>query len=344
MLTGGDAGTGRSDDLLHDGARLLLVVPLGGGQERLEFLAHHLGDDPRGRGGAEHFLGLALELGLRESYGHDGGEPFHGVVLDDVVLGDAQQLARPQHLVDRLGDRSLEAGDVGAALGRRDDVDERLDRRVVAGAPAQRDIDAQFPGDLGRCHVTAVVEDRHGLLEGALAAQPEHIADGLVLREVLAEFADAAVVAERLFSLSGTVDAALVTDHEGQARHEEGRLAGAGVQRLQGELGVLEEDLPVGPVAHPGAGLRLGDPLALEQAVARVERGVGARFSEDAGDAAAEADRMRLAAAVHLDVQPGGQGVDDRGADTVQTAGGRVRAAAELSMRRAAWSSRPRRR
>lgn len=72
--------------------------------------------------------------------------------------------------------------------------------------------------------MAAVVEDRDGLLESALAGQPEHIAHGLVLREVLAEFADAAVVAEGLFRLAGAVDAPLVAYDEGQARYEEGRL------------------------------------------------------------------------------------------------------------------------
>ena len=131
--------------------------------------------------------------------------------------------------------------------------------------------------------------------------------------------------------LPSPVQVPLVADDEGQAGHEEGGLAGALVERLQGELGVLEEDLPVRPVPHAGAGAGLGDPLALAQAVGRVEGGVRARLGEDAGDAAPEADRVGRAAAVDLDVEAGGQGVDHGGADAVQTAGGRVRAAAELA-------------
>jgi hypothetical protein len=47
--------------------------------------------------------------------------------------------------------------------------------------------------------------------------------------------------------------------------------------------------------------------------------------------AVAEAHRVRLAAAVHLDVQPPRQRVDHGGADAVQAAGRDVRAAAELA-------------
>ena len=54
---------------------------------------------------------------------------------------------------------------------------------------------------------------------------------------------------------------------------------------------------------------------------------------EHARLAAPEAHRVGLAAAVDLDVEPGGQRVDHRGAHTVQTAGCRVRAAAELPAR-----------
>ncbi len=220
---------------------------------------------------------------------------------------------------------------MGAALGGGDDVDEGLHRRVVAGPPAQGDVHAELTGDLGGRHVAAVVEDGHGLLEGALAAQPQHVADGLVLCEELAELADAAVVVEDLLGAPLALDTPLVADDDRQARHEERRLPGARVEVLQGELGVLEEDLAVRPVADAGARTGLGDLLALEQPARGVEGGVRTGLGEDAGHAPAEADRVGPAAAVHLDVQPRRERVDDGGADAVQTAGGGVRAAAELA-------------
>src|SRR5690606_16643477 len=54
---------------------------------------------------------------------------------------------------------------------------------------------------------------------------------------------------------------------------------------------------------------------------------------ELAGQAAAEADRVGVAVAVDLDVQPGGQRVDDGGADAVEPAGRGVGHAAELAAR-----------
>ena len=75
-----------------------------------------------------------------------------------------------QHLVEGLGDGLLEAGDVGAALGGGDHVDEGAQLGVVAGAPAQRDVDAQVALDVLRGHVAGVVEHRDGL--GELVARP----------------------------------------------------------------------------------------------------------------------------------------------------------------------------
>ena len=68
-------------------------------------------------------------------------------------------------LAEGLEQRLLEAGLVGAALGRGDDVDEAAHRAVVADPPAQRDVDLAVPFDLGQLAVALLVEDRHGFLE-----------------------------------------------------------------------------------------------------------------------------------------------------------------------------------
>ncbi|GAA3215789.1 hypothetical protein GCM10020256_17590 [Streptomyces thermocoprophilus] len=177
-----------------------------------------------------------------------------------------------------------------------------------------------------------LVEYRDRLLEGALPGEAEDVADGLVGGEELAELADAAVEAEGLLALAAALaETELVPDDDGQAGHQEGGLPGALVERLQGELGVLEEDLPVGPVPHARAGAGLGDLLGLAQTALGLELRVGALAAVGAGDAAPEADGVRAAVAVHLDVEPGGQGVHHGGADAVQAAGGRVGAASELA-------------
>ena len=114
----------------------------GRGEQRLELLAHDACHDPRGGRGAEHLLGLALELRLGQPDGDDRGQALEHVVGDHVVLSRAQDALGAQLLVDGLAHASLEAADVGAALARGHDVDEGTDRRVVAGAPAQGDVDA----------------------------------------------------------------------------------------------------------------------------------------------------------------------------------------------------------
>ncbi len=131
---------------------------------------------------------------------------------------------------------------------------------------------------------------------------------------------------------------ALVVQDDGQSGHEIARLAGPGDQFVVGERRVGQEDLTVGPVPHPGAGQpALGRPAhpqltAVEVRRERgVRRGVAPAVGEHPGLAPPEAHRVGLAAAVDLDVEPGGQRVDHARPDPVQPAGGRVRPAAELA-------------
>ena len=55
-------------------ARACCLVLPAPGEVRPQLLADHLGDDAGGGGRAEHLLGLALELGLRQPDRDDGGE------------------------------------------------------------------------------------------------------------------------------------------------------------------------------------------------------------------------------------------------------------------------------
>ena len=66
------------------------------------------------------------------------------------VVAVLQQPGRAQLLVHRLDQGPLEAGDVGAALGRGDHVDERPGHGVVAAVPAQRHVDVELALDVGR--------------------------------------------------------------------------------------------------------------------------------------------------------------------------------------------------
>ena len=127
-----------------------------------------------------------------------------------------------------------------------------------------------------------------------------------------------------------------VADADGETGNEIGGLPGAFGDRGEAEPRVADEYLPVGPEPGAGAGDLLRDATELAQARPPGEAGAGAGLAvvrELAGDAAAEAGRPGVAVPVHLDVQARGQGVDHRGADAVQAAGGRVGAAAELAAR-----------
>ena len=86
----------------------------------------------------------------------------------------------------------------GAALGRRDHVDEGP-HRVVTGPPPHRHVDQQVTLDVLRGHVAlVVVEERDGLGELLLPLEAQHLGHRLVGGEELAELGDAAVVAEAL--------------------------------------------------------------------------------------------------------------------------------------------------
>ena len=142
-------------------------------------LLDDLGDDPRHGRGAEDLLGLALELRLGQADGHDRGEAGEDVVLVDRVVVDLEQLASPRSCsLMTLTQRPLEAGDVRAALGRGDDVDEGLHRRCRSRCPsaARCRRRARAATSVGG-HVPVLVEHRHGLVEVARPAEPQRVGD-----------------------------------------------------------------------------------------------------------------------------------------------------------------------
>src|SRR5437899_8790510 len=112
-----------------------------------------------------------------------------------------------------------------AALGRRDDVDERTYDSVVARAPAQCDVDGQLTLDLSRCHVTLLVKHWHRLVEMAHALEPQDVVDRGVRGEELAELGDAAREVERLLVHGWPIDPTLVTHDDGEAWDEKRGLA-----------------------------------------------------------------------------------------------------------------------
>ena len=329
VLLGGDPGLGGPDDLLHDQLGLRLLGPLGRGEEALELRRHDLADDGARRRRAEDLLGLALELGLGQPHGHHGRHALEHVVLDHVVVVDLEHLGGAHHVVEGRGDRLLEAAEVGAALGRRDDVDVGAHLGVVGVGPAQRHVDGELALHLLRRHVAVVVEQRHGLGEGVAALEAEDVGHRLARGQVVGELRDAALVEELLLDRLG---AAAVPDHQLESRDDVRRLPGSAEEALELDGGVLGEDLPVRPEVDAGARPALGDPLALAgHAGGRREGRARALAVEGAGHAALERDALLGRRAVHVDVHPRRERVDDRQADSVQAAGRDVRAATELA-------------
>src|SRR6266545_1049872 len=149
--------------------------------------------------------------------------------------------------------------------------------------------------------VTVVVLQRHLDLDVVLLAlEEEHLGmDGrLVLVQVLDELDDAALVEERVGAL-----VTLVLDDDLETLVEEGHLAEAVRQRVEGERGLLE-DLRVGLEANDRA----------------VLRGLLSRREVALGRAILIPLRPDLAAPPDLELQPLGERVDHRDPDAVQAA------------------------
>src|SRR5690606_11762090 len=129
-----------------------------------------------------------------------------------------------------------------------------------------------------------------------------------------------------------------VLEDEGQAGDEERGLLEPGGDGLDVVGGVVGEDGLVVPPAHGGAGGSLLAGLGLAGVLAGDQGGAlalvgdeGAVLVAGAGRAAVEGDVVLSVEPVDAHVEPVGQGVDDRGADTVQASGALgVAAAAEL--------------
>ena len=286
----------------------------------------------------------ALELRFRQPHRDHRGEPLEDVLLGDGLVPVLQQPDRAQLLIQGADQGPLEAGHVGAALGRGDHVHEGLGHRAVAGVPAQRHVDGQVPLDVGGDQVALAVEHRHGLgeLPGAEwgGAEPvtgspgERWTQNSLIPPAKRNSASSQASCGALFPAGLAVGVGpLVGDPDGEPGHEVRGLPGPLGQRVKAPLRPAHEHLPVRPEPDPGAGERLGHPPHPVQPARLPERRVGAGLAELAGRAAAEADRPLRALPVDPHIHPAGQGVDHRRAHAVQAARGGVGAAAELAAR-----------
>ena len=185
--------------------------------------------------------------------------------------------------------------------------------RVLGGVGLERD-DRRVGRGLGAVDVLDVVDQAAFVLEHLLQAAARALdGAGVALVDLVAD----GVVGHRVGDLAGV--GPLVVDHDLEALVEEGHLAEAVADRLQGVRRGLE-DVRGGVPGHRRAGaLPLLEVAHLAQRVVGVAEG--------------ELLLPQLAAVAHLDLEVAGQRVHHRDADAVQTAGHLVAAAAELAAR-----------
>ena len=301
-LAGGLARPRRVHDLLDDAARDLRVLL----EEARELLVRD-----RLRPGLrflrnELLLRLRGELRVADLQRHDGREPFAAVVARERrVLEVLREAGAFGVLLDRAGERRLQAFEVRAAVLVRDRVREAEDLLGVALVPLERDVQALFL----RVH-------------GGVAARVLHVGERddrlverlLVLVEVLDERADAAVVPEQVLFLALRV--ALVEDVDRDAGVQERELP----QALREHVEVVArdgEDLGVGLERDLRAGLgRLADLAD------RLERDApGVVLLED------------LAFPLDLDLERSRKRVDDGKPHAMEAARDLVRVVVELAAR-----------
>ena len=162
----------------------------------LELLVGDATHDRLDRRCPQLLLGLPTELWLGEGDLDGGNEALLDIVLDRLVLVfllELRQLAvvLQDDIVDRLRERLVEAGLMGAPLAGRNRVDERRNPGVVARNPTQGDVDSALPLDIGHLAV-----DGHLLGEGVNAAARDDLVDRRTSRQMLDQISEAATTHE----------------------------------------------------------------------------------------------------------------------------------------------------
>jgi hypothetical protein len=256
-------------------------------------------DETANVAGAELGLGLPFELRLWELHRNDRGETLADVVARRRLGGllAVLRLAR-EVAVERAREAGAEADQVRATLDGVDVVREAVDGLVVGLVVLDRDLD----------------RDRNVLplaWEGPLSGDVDR---WLVERcagaiQVLHEGDDPTLVAEVV-----ALPAALVLDHDAQARVEEGELAQALREDVEGEI-QRREGLRIGVEGDPGARLVGGADL----------------FEGGIGLAAAIGLPPYASLAADLELEAIRERVDHRDADAVQAPRDLVGRVVELS-------------
>ena len=208
------AGMHFADDFLQHAAGLFLVTAFGAGNHLTELLIGHSGDDRLDLRGAEHVLGLALELRFGDADGDDGHQTGENVVTFHLHMGILEihlEFARVvlDGLAHLLGDALEEAVHVHAAAGRLHHVDEAAHGGVVAVGPSHGDIDCAITRHLLRMQFTIVSDRLRFFNIRVLAGDAPNIGDRFAFGQEVDEILHASGMAEffdarmRIFRLHG---------------------------------------------------------------------------------------------------------------------------------------------
>ena len=190
-------------------------------------------------------------------------------------------------VVERLGQRRLEAGDVGAALGGGDHVDERAHLGLVARSPTARATSTSSSRSTS-CGVMWPLSSSSGTVS-VNESEPCSRSTSVTGSSWLRNSQNSVMPPSWRNDSVDRLVAAQVGERQLEAGDDERGLPGPGDQLVPGELRVPGEDLPVGPEPDPGAGHALLDPAALVQARLRLEAAGRPVAGEHARDAALEA-------------------------------------------------------
>src|SRR6476620_6496233 len=287
-LAGRLAGACRRQALVDDPLGGLRVLLDEGAEGLVDNRLHRAGD----LGVAELALGLSLELRLGELHRDDRGQSFTDVFARErlVVLQEAVLLAV---VVDRAGQRRLEAGKMRAAIARVDVVRECVRRLAIAVVVLKRDLDharRRVPEDIERPVVngsTVPVDVAHERDDTALEVEGHLLIITLVAQRQPEPLGQVGSLAEPLHKCVVVV------------------------------LEARDEDRGVGQESGRRAA------LVLARRSDHLDRRVG--------NAALVGLLVDLAVAPNLDLHPVGERVDDGRADAMETARDLVSAAAELA-------------
>ena len=282
------AGTRRGLRLVDDRARHRRIFLKEGGQA----VVHHGLDQRAHVAVAELGLGLALELGFLQLDRDNRGQALAAVVARKRLIVFLDEVILAAVVVEHAGERGLESGFMGAALGGIDVVRKRDEGfRVRVGV---------LHGDLG-----------HAAFAAALHVDDVLVDRGLGAVEVLDELADAALV---MHDVLAHFLVALVAQGDLDARVQERLIAQALFKHVVFKFGGFE-DLGVGLETDSRAG------LAFKRH----------RFHLLDRHAALKAHSVLFVTVAYLGFHPHGQGVYDRRTDAVQAAGNLVAIAAEFA-------------